>query len=169
MRKLTIFIALLLINSNIQGQDIFKKYETNIFSIEYPENWRLDTTGRMNSSFILFSEIKKNDLFNENVNLTVQDLTNQGFTMDSYVDLSENQIKNMVKEGKVIKSFFNKEKSFHTLIWSGNVTGQILKFKQYFFLKNEKVYLLTLTSLPSTYDDYLEVGDKILNSFKLKK
>ena len=169
MRKLTIFIALLLINSNIQGQDIFKKYETNIFSIEYPENWRLDTTGRMNSSFILFSEIKKNDLFNENVNLTVQDLTNQGFTMDSYVDLSENQIKNMVKEGKVIKSFFNKEKNFHTLIWSGNVTGQILKFKQYFFLKNEKVYLLTLTSLPSTYDDYLEVGDKILNSFKLKK
>lgn len=120
-RKLIIIIALLLINSNIKGQ--IKTYKTDVFSIEYPENWRLDKTGRMNSSLILFSELKEGDLLNENINLMVQDITNQGFTMKSFVKLSENQVLTLAKNGKILKREFDKDKNHHVMIWSGNGIG----------------------------------------------
>jgi len=164
--KLTI---LFLVFTNVCcSQNELKTYEKENYAISYPDNWRLDTTGQMNSKFILFSELKDNDLFSENVNMITQDLTNQGFTMESYMKLSENQIKTLVTEGKIIKSIIDKENGYCTLIWSGNVTDRVLKFKQYFFMKKEIVYVLTLTTLPETFEDYIEAGDKILNSFKLK-
>lgn len=48
------------------------------------------------------------------------------------------------------------------------VSGKHLKFKQCFLKKNGIFYVLTLTTLLETFDDYIEVGNKILNSFKLK-
>ena len=123
----------------------------------------------MNTKFILFSELKEKDTFNENINMVVQDLTSQqGFTMESYVKLSENQIKNIISEGKILESVYDTVNEHHTLIWSGNVTGEVLKFKQYYFLKNELLYLLTLTTRPDSYEEYILIGDKILDSFKLK-
>ena len=168
MKKIKLITLFFLITASTYGQIKIKQFNKENFSINYPDNWRLDTSGRMNTTFILFSETLEKDLFNENINMTIQDLTNQGFTMDSYVKLSENQIESMVVDGQIIESIYNKEKKFHTLVWSGKVTGRVLKFKQYFFLKNEKIYLITLTTLPSTYDEYLEEGNKILNTFKLK-
>ena len=169
MNKIKLTLLLIIVTAFSFGQVDFKKLEEENFSISYPQNWRLDTTGQMNTSFILFSELKEEDLFQENVNLLIQDLSNQGFTINSYAKLSENQIKGMVVNGEIIESKFNVENNHHTLVWSGLVNNRSLKFKQYFFLKDEKAFVLTLTTLPETYDEYIQVGNKILNSFKIKE
>lgn len=167
MKKIKIVLLLFIVTVSTFAQKN-NEYKTDDFLVEYPKNWRLDTSGQMNSTFILFSELKEEDLLNENINLLIQDLTNQGFTMKSYAKLSENQIKKMVPDGVIIKSKFSENKEHYEMIWSGIVSGRKLKFKQYFFLKGEKVYVLTLTTLPETYEEYISIGNEILNSFKLK-
>ena len=113
------------------------------------------------------SELKEEDFFKENVNLIIQDLNDYESTLDSYIKITENQIKTMVPDGKVIESKFHKEKNYHEIVWSGYISERNLKFKQYVFTKNKNVYLLTLTTLPETFEEYTSIGNKILNSFKL--
>lgn len=165
MKKLFTLTLVLLLSFNLYSQT--KVFETNEFKVEYPKNWVLDTSGKMNSKFILFSKLKKNDKFRENINLTVQNLSGHNFTMESYVKLSENQIKNMLPEAKIIES--RSIENHHETVWQGKVGINILKFKQHYFIKNEKAYVLTFTALVETYEKFiLNGGDKILKSFKIK-
>lgn len=159
-----------MISLAVFGQNDWAKHENNTFEIRYPKEWKLDTSGKLNSTFILFSENIASDNFNENVNLIIQDLGVQGFTLDSYTKLSEEQIKEGVPESRILSSkrtpFSGGE--FHQIIWEGQVGKGKLKFKQHYYIKNGKAYVLTLTTLPDAFDDYIAIGDKILNSFKLK-
>ncbi|CAL2104404.1 hypothetical protein [Tenacibaculum sp. 190130A14a] len=170
MRKI-ISSLFLIITSVVFGQEEgWLKYDKNGVEISYPKTWRLDTSGQMNSTFILFSELDENDTFQENVNLLVQDLKNQGFTLTSYTKLSEVQIKTMVPEGKLIESKLikGKELDYQQTVWQGKIGENLLQFKQYYFLKDEKAYVLTLTTLPNTYDGFIEIGNQVLNSFHIK-
>lgn len=168
--KLQVIIMFLAIANLSFAQKNFKKHAKENIVINYPDNWRLDVSGQMNTEFILFSELEENDTFQENINLLKQDLKGQGFTMESYVKLSKNQIKKMVPNGKIIESkYVNDDQPHYVIIWTGFVSGNNLKFKQLFFLENESAYVLTFTTLPETFDQYIDLGNKILNSFKLKK
>jgi hypothetical protein len=40
-----------------------------------------------------------------------------------------------------------------------------LKFEQYYWVINEKAFVLTLTCEEDQFKNYKEVGEKILNSF----
>jgi hypothetical protein len=45
--------------------------------------------------------------------------------------------------------------------------GQLsLKVKQYWFIKNNKAYLLTYTAEESKYDEYEDVATEMMMSFK---
>lgn len=149
------------------AQNTNKKYKKDNYSIEYPNNWSLDTSGQMNTVFILFSAPKKGRVFKENINLVIQDVKDQGMTIASYGQITEDQIKKEVPGSEIFESFFDKEKNRYLMVWSGNIGNGPSKVKQYFFLKEGKVYILTLATLPETYNDYIDIGSEILNSFTL--
>lgn len=164
MKKILFIIALFFINQSFCQKD-WKAHQKENFSVRYPNKWILDTSGQMNTEFLLFSELTPNDNFRENVNLIIQDLKGQNITLESYAELSNNQITELVKNGKIIE---RKNKGSHyILVWSGFVAGNNLKFKQYFFVKNEKAYILTFTALQTTFDDYVKKGTEILDTFKI--
>jgi hypothetical protein len=165
--KNTLIIFSLFFLTSIFSQNEFKDLEKENYSISYPKSWNLDTSGQMNTEFLLFSESTENDTFNENVNLLIQDLKGHNITtLESFTELSISQIKTMIKEGKVLENY--NKKTHHILIWSGYIGDNHLKFKQFFFVKNEKAYVLTFTTLINTFDKYHKTGNKILNSFTLK-
>mgnify|MGYP000145849798 CR=1 FL=1 len=163
--RIYLTLLLIIVTTVVSGQES-STYKNEGFEVSYSKDWLLDTSGQMNSKFILFSKPEPNDKFQENVNLIVQDLSGKGFTMESYVKLSKKQIETMVPEGEILVS--KNMNSYHMAIWKGRIGANLLKFKQYYFLKNEKVYVLTFTALPDTYDRFIETGNKILDSFKLK-
>ncbi len=161
------YIAILffLISFSTFCQNNFIEFKKDNFKIKYPENWKLDTSGQMNSSFILFSPKTDDDLFVENINLIIQDLSGQNLDLESYSELSENQIKSMVPNSKLIE---NKKVNNHKeVVWSGYVTNNDLKFKQYYYVIDNKAYVLTFSALESEYDNYLKIGTEILNSFQI--
>jgi len=150
----------------------WKTFDHSDYSINYPSTWELNQSGLMGSSFILFSPLEsEKDKFKENVNLLVQDLTGYNLDLNKYTEISEGQIKTMVSNSTLIESKRIKDgkREYHKIIYSGDQGIFHLKFEQYYWVINEKAFVLTFTSEQNKFFDMVEIGEKILNSFILKK
>ena len=142
------------------------------FSVQYPSTWELDQSGQMGSSFILFSPLEsEKDKFKENVNLLIQDLTGQNIDLNKYTEISEGQIKTMITNSALVESkrIKNGSDEYHKIIYSGDQGIFHLQFEQYYRVVNHKAYVLTFTTEKEKFAEFTETGEKILNSFKLKK
>jgi len=142
------------------------------YTVQYPTAWDLDQSGEMGSSFILFSPLEsEQDLFQENVNLLIQDLTGMGIDLDQFVAVSEDQVKTMVTNSSLIESVRMKPGSgeYHKIIYTGDLGTYHLKYEQYYWVIGEHSYILTLTTQLDTFEKYKETGERILNSFAFKK
>ena len=178
-----IFILLICSISFVQGQSKgselksndkieWETFTQNNFSIEYLSEWRLDTTSQKGASFFLFSErSSKEDKFSENINLVIQDLSGYDISMDQFVELSENQIKTLITNGKIVSSqrIKGEDLDYHRLSYTGTQGIFELMFVQHFWLVDNSAYVLTLTSEVDQYDNYKDVGNKMLNSFEINE
>jgi hypothetical protein len=172
--KVFIFIVMLISTGNLNAADLSVNWAEESgpgYSIKFPTDFTLDKSGRMGTSFIIFSKIKgPQDKFKENINLIVQDLKGMNIDLKKYTDISEDQIKKMITNSKIEISKDEKSVSgeFHHIIYTGDQGIFRLKYEQYYFVKNEKAYVLTFTSEVSEYDDYAPTARAIMNSFTLK-
>ncbi len=145
--------------------------QTN-YSIQYPSNWELNQSEQAGLSFILFSSLEsEQDKFRENINLLIQDLTGKNMDLTEYTEISENQIETLVTNSNLIESRRIKKNTdqYQRVIYTGDQGVFHLKFEQYYFIFDNKAYVLTLTTEKTKFGDFKETGEKILNSFKLKK
>jgi hypothetical protein len=150
----------------------WKTLDLSNYSIQYPSTWELNQSGQMNTSFVLFSPLESdNDKFKENVNILVQDLTGYNIDLNKYTEISEGQIKTMVTNSSLIESkrIKNGKDEFHKIIYSGDQGIFHLQFEQYYWVVNDKAFILTFTSEKDKFENFKEIGEKILNSFKQKK
>ncbi|MEO8759474.1 MAG: hypothetical protein ABI448_01185 [Bacteroidia bacterium] len=141
------------------------------YEIKYPSNWELDQSGKMGTSFIVFSPLEnENDKFKENINLVIQDLTGKNINLDKYTKISEEQIKTMITNSKILESeqVKNDLTEYHKVIYTGDQGIYHLTFEQYYWVMNEKVYIITFTSEVTTFKNYRGVGEKIMNSFVIQ-
>lgn len=165
MKKHLLIILVFALNFSFAQTD-WTSYKNETFSISHPKSWSPDTSGDMNTKLILFSQLNgDNDLFKENVNVITQSLKGQNVSMTDFVKLTENQIETMVPNGKVWESKGTEER--HYIVISGYVEKNDLKFKQLYVIKDEIIYIITFTALEEAYNDYSDIGSKILDSFKL--
>lgn len=173
MKKYLYFISLVLsLNSFGQNKETsWKTINDNTYSIQYPDNWELNTDKSMGTSFILFTEqTSSEDKFRENINLSIQNLEGYNLNLDAYVAISEEQISKMVTNGIIIESKrLNTNKTeFQKIIFTGKQGLFQLKFVQYYFVKDEKAYVLTFTCEEIQYEKYNIIVEQILESFLLK-
>ena len=150
----------------------WKTFDGTGYSIQYPPEWELTQSGQMGTTLILFSTLESSqDQFKENVNLLIQDLTGHNIDLDKFTEISEGQVKTMITNSTIIESKRIKDGSdeYHRIIYTGDQGIYNLKFEQYYWVKNEKAYVLTLTCEEKKFNDYKEVGEGILNSFTFKK
>lgn len=141
------------------------------YSIEYPSDWEVDLSGLMGVDLFLFSPIvDEQDLFRENVNILMQDLTGYDVTLDQYVDFSEEQIKTLITDSEIVSSERIKlnDTDCQKVIYTGKQGVYDLQYEQYYIVKNEKAFVLTLTCEQKSFDTYQEIGEMILNSFLVK-
>jgi hypothetical protein len=173
MNKLKLTALLLLIaHLNLFGQsNKWNFINEKDYSIQYPEKWELNKSGQMGTSFILFSQLNSDtDKFKENVNLIIQDLTGHNIDLNKYVEISEGQIKTMITDGNIISSnrIKKKETEFQKVIYTGKHEMSDLKFEQYYWVQDDKAYVLTLSCEVSEFNDFKDIGERILESFKIK-
>jgi hypothetical protein len=173
MKKYLYFISLVLsLNSFGQNKETsWKTINDNTYSIQYPDNWELNISETMGTSFILLSQqTSSEDKFRENINLSIQNLEGYNLNLDAYVAISEEQISKMVTNGIIIdsKRLNTNNTEFQKIIFTGKQGLFQLKFVQYYFVKDEKAYVLTFTCEEIQYEKYKIIVEQILESFLLK-
>lgn len=168
-----LFWIFFLFNSiTIIGQsNSWKSIIDSNYTIEYPNDWKLNNSGQLSTKFILYSPLTTDkDKFRENINLIVQDLTGYNMTLDKYVEISKNQISMMITYGNIISNERVKKdkREYHKIIYSGKQGVFDLQFEQYFWVIENNAYVLSLTCEKSEFENYRSIGEKILNSFNIK-
>ncbi|AWH86128.1 hypothetical protein HYN59_13860 [Flavobacterium album] len=147
------------------SQTLDKNIIKSDYSINYSSNWKLDETGRNGSDFILISSTFTGK-FRNNINLLIQNLKGTNLNLDTFTELSKNQINS---KGKLITSRKKSAngKEFQELTFEVSIPDYNVKFLQYYFLKNEKAYILTFTALNSEFDNLLPEVIQIMDSFQI--
>ena len=141
------------------------------YTIQYPANWEVDKSGQLNTSFLMFSPLESaQDKFRENVNLLVQDLTGKNIDLNKFTQISEEQIKSLMKNSKIVESkrIKNGTQEFHKIIYTGQQQNYDLQFEQYYWVIKNSAYILTFTAEQGRFENYKTIREKIMSSFKLK-
>ena len=192
MKKLHLFLGLVLFlfinacgnkpagESNATTKVVTKRVElergwiyrdTTEYSIKYPADWKFQSIGQIGIQFIVTSmPTCETDSFRENINLVVEDLLGTDLTLDKYASMSEEQIKELVYNVKILKSERVKTESdeYQCIVYEGEQGKNKLTFEQYYRVSNMKAYVLTFTAGRNEYADYREIAEKIMNSFQIK-
>jgi serine/threonine-protein kinase len=167
MKNIFIILITFFLSTNLYSQ--IEVYETDVYSIEYPANWKLNTSVQGAIFAVTSPLVTKEDKFSENVNLIIQDLSGMNIDLDKYVSLSKKQLllipKGEVSESKRMK---NGNYEYHKIVFKGFLENRNLKGKQIYIIRNEKAYVLTYTGIGDDYKRYVKYANEILNSFKLK-
>jgi hypothetical protein len=141
------------------------------FTIVYPSDWELDTSGQRNTALFLFTPLDdEKDAFRENINLLIQDLTQSPVNLDQYIKITEGQISSMGNM-YLLKNERKKagNRPFHHMVYTGDHAGLDLIFEQYIWVVNNEAFVLTFTCEERMRDRFKDAGQKVLNSFRLKK
>lgn len=159
-------------NAKTQGAPpSWQTFMDTSYSIQYPPEWELNQSGLMGSSFILFQPLaSSDDLFRENVNLLIQDLSGYDLDLDQFAKLSEDQVTTMITNSTLIESKRIKTgpEAYHRMVYTGDQGTYHLKFVQYYWVMNEKAFVLTFTCEQDKYEINKETGNAIMNSFAFK-
>lgn len=137
--------------------------------MSYPEKWEVKENENM-LAFLSPTE-NENDIFQENVNLIIQDLSAQPMTLDEFTKLSQDQLKQYLAKAPVTKLTHTTlvGQKADQLEYSAEYQGFKLKLRQYWFIKDNKAYVFTYTANEATFQQYLAPADQIIKSFKFIK
>ncbi len=172
MRKLSFLLILFICIFQIKAQSNQKTLKGNDFQINYPEQWEVNQSGLMGSIFFIFSPLDDStDKFRENINLVKQDLSGIKMSLDDFVILSEKQLKTIITDAKIIQSkrITKNNNEHHLIILEGKQGFFHLKTMQYYWINDNKAYILTFTAEADKFDNYFPKAKKIMDSFKILK
>lgn len=179
MKKSTYLLAILVVIvgitmtvSNISAiHEKWHNFSNDTFEISYPEGWTPDTTRKeMGASLILLTDAEnESDNFRENINVNIQDLSKRKMTVEQFAKFSEDQINKMIQQVTIIRSekITNTPGRMWCMEFESSKSGEELRWKQYYYPKDDKMYVVTFTAKKSAFDKFHLLADKIMNSFTL--
>lgn len=159
-------LVLLLLSYTLYGQSPdLKIFKGQTYQISYSGEWKLDETGRNSTEFYLFySPIVEN--FGNNINLLIQDLNGLNLDLNGYTEISVKQIE---AHGKILSSLRKTKngREYQELAFEALYNNFAIKCFQFYFLKEEKAYVLTFTTEKDHYDNIIREAQKVMESFVL--
>ncbi|MGD1841373.1 MAG: hypothetical protein ACFB0B_10825 [Thermonemataceae bacterium] len=139
------------------------------FSIDYPSNWRVDQSGNMNTSLLLFSPLNSSsDAFSENINLMVQAVPDDA-TLEAFVASAEESLKATIVDCTILSSETVGKgiDAYQVMHFEGKFGKFLLHWEQHSRVKNGAAYVLTFTAEQTEVKSYSAVSEQILTSFKV--
>lgn len=144
------------------------------YNIICPESWTELDPSDYNAEFVILTDFEDElDTFQENINLIIQNLSENQMNLDSYLDLSLEQIRNnddfeLIESSESVLGGFEARKIIYKTSFEQLGDENSLQLMQIFTIINNKAYLITYTAEPSSYDKYMNEVNEVINSFSLK-
>ncbi|HET6513110.1 MAG TPA: hypothetical protein VFH43_13030 [Candidatus Kapabacteria bacterium] len=143
------------------------------YTIAYPETWEKTMT----EGYVTFLTAAKdsNDTFRENVNVLIQDLTQQPTSMEQYTQITKDWIletggpEGLISETNIQLSGLPAKEVMYKLPATAFDFTEPLLFYQVWIITPEKAFLLTYSGTIAEFDIHLENAKKTIHSFKLNK
>lgn len=170
--KFKLICCLLLLSNFCFAQKDKLEFSAPQFTVQYPTDWRVDTSRLMGTELLLFSPLEgEGDLFAENVNVLIQDLSGQNIDLEKYKQITDAQLAVYANEGGVLESVIVKTGSSKCYIvhYTMSQGGLNLKILSTCIIKNEKAFLVTFSAEVDKYEQFKELGEGILSSFALTR
>jgi hypothetical protein len=148
----------------IIGEFVAWESPTHGVKINYPSNWRVEK-GRRPSTLVLFKSPKEgpSDMIFENVVISSYNIANE--TLEQLVPLFINQHRKNFHNLTLIESVLTTlgGRQAHRLAF--DVEGK--RVMSVFAVEKNKVYEIGYGSIPSKFDSYLPIVQKMLDSFEI--
>lgn len=145
-------------------------YSDNKVSIKHPSDWEINKKQETLYLIIVSPRLNTLDEFSENVNLLIQDLSDYDLTLEGYVAMSIDEIKTILAGYQPILSERKKKgkTTYQKVMYTGNYGDFKLTFEQYYWVIEDKAYVLTLTCETAQFGNYQKIGEQIMESLEIK-
>lgn len=146
------------------GMVDFKAYKMTV-----PDGWKIKA-GCLETQCTLLSPsdtLTKYDAYTETINLTINKLSSASYTAEKYATFSIGYLPKVVNGFEVLER--KKLKANLTRItYRGEKNGFLQTWRQYYHVKNAKVYIVTFSAETKKYDYFQPIIEPFLDSFTLK-
>jgi hypothetical protein len=149
--------------------DSIKVLDFKPYKIDYPSTWKLKAGCAVNECSILSpaDTLSWPDGYTESINLTFNPLPSASYTVDKYAQFSIDYLPKVVKNFKVIEKKKLKSNVIR-VTYSGEKDTHKQTWRQYYYVKSSKVYIVTFSAESKKYSYYQPFIESFLNSFTLK-
>lgn len=136
--------------------------------IKYPSVWTKSEEIIGTIVAFLSPQESSSDSFRENLNVYIGNLS-QSMTLDDYIDLSNNQLKQLITDYSIIDSSATTlaGNPAHKVIFTGKQGGFNLKWMQVYMIKNNRDYVISYTAEEDKYSYFLGTIQEMINSFEI--
>jgi hypothetical protein len=140
------------------------------FAIQYPTNWKSDASRLSADHCMIKSQLESgNDQFQENFNLTAEDLPPR-IGLNEYRTSSLEQIGKMFPDAKVVEDKFaqHPEGQYFRYHYKTTFLGLYLEYIQCVWVKGRKAYVLTFASEASHFSKFKGTAEAMIQSFRIE-
>lgn len=149
--------------------DSIKVLDFKPYKINYPSTWQIKS-GCVEKDCMIMAPtdtLLGIDRFTENIHFTYNALPSASYTADKYATFSIDYLPKVVKNFKVIERKKLKSNVIR-LTYAGEKNAYQQTWRQYYYVKSSKVYIVTFSAETQKYDYYQPFIESYLNSFILK-
>lgn len=166
------WVGLLLWSLSARAQTLpsdWNTLQTDLYTIQYPPDWKANTTGVGGTSFALF-EPGRTAVFQANINLVIKDVSEDTISLDELTNINLEMLKVGFTNYSLSSSKHLRDSAgeYRQVIYEYQYGGYFMTQLQDYRLYNRKAYILTFTSLRSRFETYLDVVDEVFKSFRFR-
>ncbi len=141
------------------------------FALQYPAAWSF--AENQGGAAAIFYSPKENalDIFKENVNIVVQDISRNPMTLEKYTETAiaqMNAVFGINIEILVSTRISIDNRPAHQFIFIGKGPDGNLQYQCRWTLVGTTAYQITYTALASGYQKHLAQAERVMNSFRIR-
>lgn len=174
MKRLLIFFLYIfhfLLAQNPDNIKEWKVYKNADYELQYLNQWEVETD-KPYEDFIAYLRPAGQGLpFRETLVMTTTSITDQPiYNLDSYQRIKEEEIKNQIFRAEILENRIVKKGgvSIHIIVYKGEKEGLRLKWKEWTWYKDKKLYQLVFTAQESTFETFIRSAEVLQSSIKFK-
>lgn len=132
--------------------------------VYYPENWSIDTSGKMGTIFVVLSPVDStNDFFQENITLSFEDVSEHQVSIDEYMEGAVSALQDYVTNIEGLT--YEKRDGDYWVSYSGQQGIVRLAYNQRLMMHEGVAYILTYTSIVEYPSDHDSTAVEVMMNF----
>lgn len=164
MKKLLVLFCFTVFQAQAFQSDSLGRFS---YSIDIPEGWKTKENCTESDCSFLAPQDAPTDTFLENINITVADAPSKNYPVTKYTDFSIGYLPSVIENFELVERKKLPGNSEY-IIYKGLKSEFQQTWKQYYHIKDSKMYIVTFTAETAKFEEYIGRVQKNLDSFRIK-